>query len=327
VARATPSSSDVPSRRLRKQAGAVDSRGYLDAAVQSNGAVYGKDVRADIELDLAQYGWVPLLASDFTGTGNPAPPQQQLTTPPRPVKVVPLGQNAAAPVPAGNSSNARSRTSAKPAARPGGFVIPAIVLILLKYVGIPVLAVLALVTALISAKALRRRRRRTRGPPATRAALAWRELLDLGRDLGVPSAAPTATRREQAVVAEARGLPAAAVAAAAADAAVFGEADPDDVAACRDGPAITTAARLGRGQPGKPVLPALLAAPGGGWIPAGRCQVDRQSKGNLLDRRMPGPFGIRISGFRRARSGGGGSRGARRRGRSRGGYRSRRSRG
>jgi hypothetical protein len=112
-------------------------------------------------------------------------------------------------------------------------VIPAIVLTLLKYVGIPVLAVLALVTALIAAKALRRRRRRRLGPPAARAALAWRELLDLGRDLGIPSAAPAATRLEQAAVAEGRELPAAGLAAAAADAAVFGPADPDDAAAAR----------------------------------------------------------------------------------------------
>jgi hypothetical protein len=170
-------------------------------------------------------------ASDFTGTGNPAPQQRQSAAPPQPVKVVPPGQNAAAPVPAGNSSNASSRTSAKPAAKPGGFVIPAIVLTLLKDVGIPLAAILALVTALVGAKAVRRRRRRTVGPPAARAARAWREVLDLGRDLGIPATAPTATRREQAAVAEARGLAAAGVVAAAVDAAVFGPADPSDATA------------------------------------------------------------------------------------------------
>ena len=222
----------------------VPARVSLDGTVQANGAVYGKDVRADIELDLAQYGWVTMPASDFTGTGNPAPQQRQLASPPQPVKVVPPGQNAAAPVPAGNSSNAQSRTSPKPAAKPGGFAIPAIVLILLTYVGIPLLAVLALVTALIGAKALRRRRRRTRGLPAARAAWAWRELLDLGRDLGIPSAAATATRREQAALAEARGLTEASPVAAAADAAVFGPADPDDAGAASVW-ALSDAARRG----------------------------------------------------------------------------------
>ena len=77
-------------------------------------------------------------------------------------------------------------------------MIPAIVVILLKYAGIPLLAVLAVVTAPIAAKALRRRRRRTLGPPSARAARAWRELLDLGRDLGIAPAAatqPAASRR------------------------------------------------------------------------------------------------------------------------------------
>jgi hypothetical protein len=191
-------------------------------------------VRADIELDLAQYGWVTLSADDFTGTGSPAQQRQVAAPLPQSVKVVPPGQNPAAPVPGGSASDAVSRTSAKPAARTAArFALPAIVIILLTYVGIPLLAVLAVVTALIGAKALRRRRRRTRGLPSARAAGAWRELLDLGRDLGIGSAPAAATRREQAALAQARGLPAAGSVAAAADAAVFGPAEPDDAAAAR----------------------------------------------------------------------------------------------
>jgi hypothetical protein len=65
---------------------------------------------------------------------------------------------------------------------------------------------------------------------------AWRELVDLGRDLGIGPAgpgAPAPTRREFATRAEAEGLTAAGAVAAAADAAVFGPADPDDAAAVR----------------------------------------------------------------------------------------------
>jgi Transglutaminase-like superfamily len=211
----------------------VPARVSLDGTVQANGAVYGKDVRADVELDLAQYGWVTLPYNQFTGTENPTLQQHVVAPPPQPVKVVPPRQNAAAPVPAANAGNALSRASRKPAARPGGFTLPAIVLTLLKYAGIPLLAVLAVLAAPIAAKALRRRRRRTRGPPAARAARAWRELLDLGRDLGIGPPAPAATRREQAALAQARGLPAAGSVAAAADAAVFGPAEPDDAAAAR----------------------------------------------------------------------------------------------
>jgi len=210
----------------------VPARVSLDGTVQPGGAVYGKDVSADVEVDLTQYGWVTLPAALFTGTRNPALQQRQVT-PPQSVRVIPPRQNPAAPAPAPDSSSAVSRTPPKPAARPSGFVIPAIVIILLTYAGIPLLAVLAVVAALIAAKAVRRRRRRAVGPPAVRVAGAWRELLDLGRDLGIGSAAPTATRREQAARAEPSGLPAAGAVAAAADAAIFGPADPDDAAAAQ----------------------------------------------------------------------------------------------
>jgi len=104
---------------------------------------------------------------------------------------------------------------------------------LLTDVGAPLLAVLAVLAGLIAAKALRRRRRRGAGPPAVRAAGAWLELVDLGHDLGIGAPPRTATRREQAVHAEALGLPAASAVAVAADAAVFGPVEPDDAAAAQ----------------------------------------------------------------------------------------------
>ena len=66
---------------------------------------------------------------------------------------------------------------------------------------------------------------------------AWRELVDLGRDLGIgPTAAASGggpTRRELAAHAEAHGLPSARTVAHAADAAIFGPADPDGETAAR----------------------------------------------------------------------------------------------
>lgn len=121
-----------------------------------------------------------------------------------------------------------SRTSAS--ATRQGFRIPAIVLALLWYAGLPLLAIAAVIAALTGAKALRRRRRRGTGPPAARVAGAWRELLDLGRDMGIAPAAH-ATRREQATRAEQDGFPQAVAMAVAADAAVFGPRDPDDATA------------------------------------------------------------------------------------------------
>ena len=215
----------------------VPARVSLDGTVETNGTVYGKDVRADIELDTAEYGWVTLPASQFTGTKSPLLQTQKVTPPPQPVKVVPPRRGDAAPVAAANSSSTVSRTAPPPSG--SGFAIPAIVLVLLKYAGTPLLAVVLAGGALIGLKAARRRRRRSTGPPSARVAGAWRELVDLARDLGISdrgiSAAGTGngipTRREFAAKAEEHGLVEARAVAVAADAAVFGPADPDDAAA------------------------------------------------------------------------------------------------
>ncbi len=212
----------------------VPARVSLDATVQAGGAVYGRDVRADVELDTAQYGWVTLPASQFTGTKSPQLQQRKVTPPPQPVKVVPPRRSDAAPVAAANSSSSVSRTSSAPQSG-SGFALPAIVVALLTYGGVPLAALAAIAAALVGLKALRRRRR-SLGPPSARAAGAWRELIDLGRDLGIgPAAAgaPAPTRREFAARAEALGLSSAGAVAAAADAVTFGPADPDNAAAAR----------------------------------------------------------------------------------------------
>jgi hypothetical protein len=216
---------------LLANAAGVPARVSLDAAVEANGTVYGRDVRADVELDTSQYGWVTLPASAFTGTRHPQLRVQKVTPPAKPVTVVPPRRNDAAPVATANSSSAVARTTQAPP-KPG-LAVPSIVFVLLKYAGSPLLAIALLAGAPVGAKALRRRRRRALGPPAARAAGAWLELSDLGRDLGIrPDGAPgRATRREQAAQAEAGGLAAAASVAAAADAVVFGPGDPDDAAA------------------------------------------------------------------------------------------------
>jgi hypothetical protein len=230
----------------------VPARVSLDGAVGPGGVIKGSDVRADIELDTAQYGWVTLPARDFTGNKSPTLQQQQVTPPQQPVKVVPPRRNQAAPVAAANQSNAVARSSARPPAG-SGFTIPPIVVTIAADAGIPALSVAGLAGALAAAKAARRRRRRTSGSPATRVAGAWRELTDLSRDLGIvertadagrlPGAAGATsapatvkgalTRREFAAYAEGRGLPSAAAVASAADAATFGPADPDGAAARR----------------------------------------------------------------------------------------------
>ncbi|MGH3248846.1 MAG: transglutaminase-like domain-containing protein, partial [Trebonia sp.] len=264
----------------------VPARVSLDGTVEANGNVDGKDVRADIELDTAEYGWVTMPASQFTGTKSPLLQTQKVTPPPQPVKVVPPRRGDAAPVAAANSSSTVSRTAPPPSGT--GFAIPAIVLVLLKYAGIPLLAIAAVGAALIALKAVRRRRRRSTGPPEARVAGAWRELVDLGCDLGISPAgsgawdvsvgpgapadsgasagagapagpgtrtgsggpASVPTRREFAAHAEAHGLAEARAVAVAADAAIFGPADPDDATVTEVWRLVTAASRAAtRGLP------------------------------------------------------------------------------
>ena len=178
-----------------------------------------------------------------------------------------------------------------------------------------------LAAALTAAKAMRRRRRRSFGPPATRVAGAWRELIDLSRDLGImaarrtrrssrasagagsvrPSATVGApTRREFAAYAESRGLPSARAVADAADEATFGPADPDGAAAARVWQ-LVAAARRGATA----ALPRWRRAwvevnPGSLW--ASRAEVERA---------VARLRAIRSSGGGRGARGGRGSHGAR----------------
>jgi hypothetical protein len=207
----------------------VPARVSLDGTVEPDGSIDGRDVHADVELHLAQYGWVTLLASQFTGTRPPTLKPHIATPPPAPAKVVPPQSSNAAPVTANNASSAISHGSSG-GPKHGGFAIPAIVLVILRDAGLPLFVLAAIAAGLVGAKVLRRRRRRRRGPPATRVVCAWREVLDLGRDLGIVPAA-YATRREQAAYAERHGLARVTTIAAAADAAVFGPGDPDDAVA------------------------------------------------------------------------------------------------
>jgi hypothetical protein len=277
-------------------------------------------VHADVELDTSQYGWVTLLYSKFTPTKRPIIRQQTENVPPEPVKVVPPRHNQSAPVAAANSSNAVARTASAPATR-RGFVIPAIVLVVARDAGIPVLALVALAAALAGAKALRRRRRRVLGPPAARVTGAWRELIDLGRDLGIERAASVTpgasgtpgtaasaagggvmTRREFAAYAEARGVPAASAVAVAADAASFGPTDPDGVAVAQVWQLVETSRRGARAPLPRWRRAWVTVNPASLW--ASRAVIDRTVAQARRAGRRPAARG---SGRSRGSGGAGGS--------------------
>ena len=276
----------------------VPARVTLDAAAEHDGSVYGKDVHANVELDLAQYGWVTLPLEDFRGDKKPVP-QPKKTPQQAPAKAVPQQQPNAAPLTGNNQGSAASR-GAPPQPKTSGFHLPRSCSRCWNTPGSRWPSSSRSWRALRGAKAIRRRRRRS-GPPVRQVAGAWAELVDLGRDLGVaPQPAPT--RREQALYIRRGATPCrppggaahaspssaslSAAVAVAADAAIFGPADPSPAAVGTSGtwsrkPGTSAlaglprlAAHLGRGQPRQSLVLPLgtvrrLALSRAGRAPAG----------------------------------------------------------
>ena len=206
-----------------------------------------------------------LAASQFTGTKSPRAADAEGHP------AAPAGQGRAAPAQrrracrSGQPSTAVSRTRRR---RPGpGSPFPPIVFILLKYAGTPLLVLAAAGAALIALKAARRRGRRSAGPPSARVAGAWRELVDLGRDLGI-AAAGTAPRRDPQGVRRGRRRTGPDRSEGRRGSGRRGRVRPGgpgrrgrgrDLAACHGGQARGDVslplrrAAVGRGQPGEPV--------------------------------------------------------------------------
>ena len=203
----------------------VPARVVLGATVPTDGVVKGEHVHAWVEVRAGDGAWYAVPQNVFMperdkrpDVNNPPPlPDANAANVPPPNAIRPPGALDA--LVASDPAAARSRTTAV-----AGFEIPEWVVTLAKAVGIP-LALLGGFAALVAGiHALRRRRRRTRGAPNRRLALAWTEVVDRARDLGV-RVDPGLTRKEQAAVIGFGGL------AAQADAAVFrpGEPSTEDV--------------------------------------------------------------------------------------------------
>lgn len=196
------------------------SRVVFGAVVPDGGVVRGKDVRAWVEIKVGDGSWKTIPPGQFVPTEPP------LKTPP------PLSQDAAAPVvpppnpvrPPGTFDSMFEIDSRLLQTRNPLFdQILRIALLVLRWVGPPLLVLAAFVGLILGLKGRRRHRRRTRGAPTTRIAGGWDEVLDQARDLG--QAVPAeATRREQTL---ALGRAEVIPLAAEADRLVFGEGDPD----------------------------------------------------------------------------------------------------
>lgn len=183
--------------------------------------ITGGDVTAWVEVEFEDLGWVRFA---------PAPEEDEAPTQPTPKKVdEPLPQvaqppppPAEPPTPPPGAKSGDTEDDEEPTDESAPWTAYA------TYALIPVTLVIAFIAAVLAAKAVRRGRRRTRGPLSARIDGGWQEILDLLTDLGRPPD-PMRTRAETAALLEGDNPVTGAVALARdADRAVFG---PDDLPA------------------------------------------------------------------------------------------------
>ena len=179
----------------------VPARVVLGAVVPEGGEVKGSDVSAWVELRVDDGSWRVLPTETFMDTDRPADQQtrteEQLSgvVIPPPAQVPPpstIDEQTDAEI---TARKAQRASEEQPGSSGAGWVRA-----LLVYAGGPLLAVLVVVGAILSAKWLRRSRRRSTRLVSGRIAGAWRELVDHARDLGQPVPVTGLTRREQSVL-------------------------------------------------------------------------------------------------------------------------------
>jgi hypothetical protein len=208
----------------------MPARVVVGAIPGQDGAVTGNDVHAWVEVRIANGGWVTVPQTMFMPDPTHTPrPHQPPSGRDAHAAVVPPPVAAALPSQLFNTNNARSTSRRSQQQQHKGLHlvhVPGYIGAILKYAGIPVLAIFAICGAIVGAKAQRRRVRRSRGPAHGKFAKGWREVVDRARDVGVVVPA-SGTRREQAVLLSHLGV---AHLAHQADAGVFGPGMPSEAA-------------------------------------------------------------------------------------------------
>ena len=181
----------------------IPARVVVGAIPDASGTVKGKDVHAWVEVRRADGGWQPVLPAQFLPDRNRKP--QQLIQKSEEKKT-----GAQVPPPAANNppsvlqgpDQAQNATQLKnPLDDEESPLDPSTWPDWLRWlvflVAVPLLVLLAVHSAIRGAKALRRRRRRTRGRTSHRVTGGWREVVDTARDLRMPLPVK-GTRLEQA---------------------------------------------------------------------------------------------------------------------------------
>jgi hypothetical protein len=204
-------------------------------APSDGGEVKGADLHAWTEVAFAGIGWVPFSPTpDPSHEPRPQTQKKKAASANDPVPPPPLAFQPPESIPDRDPSSHPEQ--AKKPERGEIFELPVGLLIAIGAISAPVWIALGFVGAVIALKRRRRSRRRTHGSPSQRIAGGWREVIDVGRDLG-HQPAPTATRAEAAAsIVAGAGLDGEHATrlgrvGAEADAATFGPAAPDDIAA------------------------------------------------------------------------------------------------
>jgi hypothetical protein len=210
----------------------VPARVVLGAVPEPGGVVKGRDVHAWVEVHAADGSWLRIPTEEFmpdtSKKPDKIPPQQQQDSS---AAVVPPPNSVHPPSSLDSPDQQQTRVDRRTGdnathGRGGNQFLHALGLV--GTYGIPPVAVVVLPgLVIVAVKGLRRRRRRGRGPTATRVAAGWREMVDVARDLGRPVPAGQ-TRREDARTLGPLGL---APLAASADSVVFGPGQPPPDAA------------------------------------------------------------------------------------------------
>ena len=213
---------------LANQVG-VPARVVMGAVVPEGGEVTGEDVQAWVEVQTADGSWRTLPTDAFMDFDRPAelPPREEEqmsgTNVPPPAAIPP-------PSTVGDPTDAELNALKNRRDSDDGWALPGWLVAVLLYAVLPLLALLVVAGAIIGAKVLRRRRRRSAESVSARFAGGWREVTDHARDLGV--AVSGFTRREESAALVGVGAVGAAPALArAADSHVFGPRTPQAEAA------------------------------------------------------------------------------------------------
>ncbi len=168
--------------------------GFVPPAAPAQGRqqVFGRDLRAWGEVNMAGIGWVPV---DLVQDPNRKPKPRQVKENVTAVELPPPPNTVPTPEPAVPLTEKSTKATKPKKLTSSGFAVPLPVVIGAGATVGPAVLFGAFVGGVAALKGLRRRRRRSRATPASSIAGAWEELLDRSAEAGAPVAKGASLRQ------------------------------------------------------------------------------------------------------------------------------------